>query len=65
MTEKEAKAIKRLNDAWLMETAAIAACDKPAVEKYGMLKRQLKALLEDMGYALIWDREQGYSIAEA
>ena len=65
MTDKEANAIRRLNDVWIMETAAIATGDKPAVEKYSMLKRQMKALLEDMGYALTWDREKGYGIAEA
>lgn len=58
-------AIKRLNDAWIMETAAIAAQDKEAYRSYHNLKIQLKGLLEDLGYRLTWDRENGYSIEEA
>ena len=63
MTEREAKAIKRLNDAWIMEAAALSAQDTEAYNKYNFLKRQLKGMLEDLGYSLRWDREKGYSIA--
>ena len=61
MTAEE-KAIKRINDAWIMETAALAAQDKDAYRSYHLLKIQLKGLLEDLGYRLTWDREKGYKL---
>ena len=65
MTDGEARALKRLNDAWLMETAALAAGDSGASRTYHLLKVQLKSALEDLGYRFTWDREKGYSMKEA
>lgn len=64
MTDREEKALKRINDVWLMETAAIAVGDKPAIGRYQAMKRAIKGTMEDLGYVFEWDREEGYRIVE-
>lgn len=59
------KALERLNWCWLEWTAAIAVGNTKDIEKFGLAKCQIKAVMEDLGYELEYDREKGYRLKEA